>query len=65
MTVPGMEQLGYGLIILLNGVFAAFGALLTPLTAAAVVTACSLGWMARLEIDEVNRRATKPQVGLH
>jgi hypothetical protein len=60
-----MEQLGHGLIVLYNGVVAAFGALLTPITAAAFVVALSFAWMARLDLDEMDRRAAKPQVGMH
>jgi hypothetical protein len=64
-TVPSMEPLGHGLIVLYNGVAAALGTVVSPVVGAGLVVAAAFVWMARLEIDEMNRRATKPQVGLH
>lgn len=60
-----MDILGSGLITLLNGFLAMLGALASPIAIAVVLCAAGLGWFALLEIDELDRQGTKPEVGRH
>lgn len=60
-----LGHLGDGLVVLVNGAWAALSTALSPLTAAALATVFGLIWLARLEIDELNRQGTKPDIGMH
>lgn len=60
-----MEILGSGLITLFNGLVAMVGAVSSPITIAVVLCALALGWFAMLEVDELDRQGTKPEVGRH
>jgi hypothetical protein len=60
-----MAQLGDGLITLVNGVYATFGALFTPVALFLTISAVCLTWLARLEIAELDRLGSKPEVGRH
>ena len=64
-TGRGMEILGSGLITLLNGFLAMLGAFASPMAIAAVLCAVGLAWFALLEIDELDRQGTKPEIGRH
>ena len=60
-----MTTLSYGLVALLNGFLSMMGALMTPLTAGVIVLALGMAWLARLELDDLKRQGTKPEVGRH
>lgn len=60
-----MDILGSGLVTLANGVLASLGAVASPLTIAAAAAAASLWQMARVEIEDADRRGTKPLVERH
>lgn len=60
-----MELFGHGIVLIVNGALDLLGRLASPVAVAAVVIAVGLAWMARLEIDEVNRSASKPEIGIH
>lgn len=68
-TVPAMEDvlssLGDGLIVIVNGAWSVAATALSPMTAAAIATVAGLVWLARLEIDELNRQGSKPDIGMH
>lgn len=62
----GMETLGSGLVVLLNGAVDIVGAATSPVVAALIVSMGSLVWFARLEADALDREAaSKPEVGVH
>lgn len=58
------ESLASGIITVLNGLWAIVGAVLSPITIIVVLTAVSFAWLALLENDELDRQATKPQIGV-
>lgn len=60
-----MEHLGNGLITLANGLWTTVTAVAHPLVLGSVVMAAALAWLARLEVDELDRSASKPMVDRH
>lgn len=60
-----MDVLGSGLITMFNGFVALLGTLASPMALAVVVVVASLVWLALIEIEELNRQGTKPDVGRH
>jgi hypothetical protein len=60
-----MSILGDGLVVIVNGLLAMLGAIASPLTIAGAAGAAALVWLARIEVDELDRQAVKPQVGRH
>lgn len=60
-----MEDLGHGLVTLLNGAYVLVSSLLTPTALFVVLSAAALAWLARLEVANLDRRAAKPEVGRH
>lgn len=60
-----MEHLGNGLITLANGLWTTVTAVVHPLVLGSGVTAAALAWLARLEVDELDRSASKPMVNRH
>lgn len=53
------------LITLLNGAFDFITRLFSPVSIIIILLIASLVWMALLEMDEMNRQGTKPEVGRH
>jgi len=60
-----MEAITAGLVVILNGVFTLLGTLFTPVVGIAVLTLLGLGWLAIIEIEELNKRSSKPTTPLH
>lgn len=60
-----MDNVISGLTVLTNGVLNLVGTFATPWTLSAVVIGASLAWMARIEMDLLDRSATKPEIGIH
>lgn len=60
-----METLGNGLVMLANGAWETAGALASPLTLGLIIIIGGLAWMARLELDDVDRANSKPEIGIH
>jgi hypothetical protein len=60
-----METLANGLLTLINGLFNILDFALSPFTIAAIFLGFSLLWLMLLEIDELDRQGTKPEVGRH
>lgn len=60
-----MEILGSGLITILNGLLTMLGALASPVAGAVVLAGLALIWLCRLEMDEMGRQSSKPEVGRH
>ena len=52
-------------ISLLNGLFVMTNAAKNPLFIVGVLLIISFSWLALLEIDELNRQGSKPEVGRH
>lgn len=64
-NVANMDIISAGFLTLFNGAVAFVSTLASPVTLALVISAASLGWLARCEIEELDRRGTKPMVGRH
>jgi len=64
-TVVGMDSLGTYLILAFNGALNLSAHLGSPVTVMGIVTGISLWWMARIEIEELNRQGAKPVVRRH
>ena len=60
-----MDPIGNGLITFLNGLWSLVHSLASPFVLAIVVVVAALCWLAVIELDELSRQATKPQVGRH
>ena len=60
-----MDALGTGLILIANGLLQMLGRVADPITLIGLVLAVSLFWLAGIEIEELNRQGTKPEVGRH
>jgi hypothetical protein len=50
---------------LANGVYTLVHNIVSPVTLAIVVAGASLAFLARLEVQEYDRRGTKPTIGTH
>ncbi len=60
-----MTTLTNGFMTFANGVYAMVHNAASPVTIAAVIAAVSLAWIARIEVDEYDRRGHKPIVRHH
>ena len=60
-----MNSLINAFVAFANGLYNLTHHLASPGTAAVVIIAASLAWLACIEIDELNRRGTKPTVETH
>lgn len=58
------DALANGLITVLNGLWTIIGAVMNPITLVVIAMGLSFAWLALLENDELDRQATKPQVGV-
>lgn len=61
----GMDLLAAGFTIIVNGLMHLVGAIFSPTAVLLVVTGAGLAWMAVIEIEEMNRKASKPTTPLH
>jgi hypothetical protein len=60
-----MQVLADGLVTLFNGCYTAVMAATTPAALFLIVSGASLAWVARIEVADLDRRASKPEVGRH
>lgn len=60
-----MSDLGNSLFTLLNGAANILTALAHPLVWVVLTMAAGFAWLALVELDDVNRRGTKPFIGRH
>jgi hypothetical protein len=60
-----MSSLINSFVALANGAYGLAHHLVSAITLAVIVAALALGWLARIECDEMDRRGTKPTVGTH
>ena len=60
-----MNTLANGLLTIINGLFNIIHLAISPFTIAAVFLGISLFWLMLLEVDELDRQGTKPEVGRH
>lgn len=66
LTVTGMlDALGPYLVVLLNGLSSLVGLGRSPVAVSAVLLVAGALWFALLEIDELTRRSTRPDVQRH
>lgn len=64
-TVKSMETLGAGLITLANGALELILHVASPIVIIGALLVSSLAWMCLIEIDELDRQGTKPEIGRH
>lgn len=57
--------LGAGVVTVINGAFSAVGTLLSPVPLALLVTGGGMWWLAGIEVEELTRQGTKPEIQLH
>lgn len=57
-----MDALANGLVTIVNGLWAIVDGLLSPVALMSIVIAASLAWIALIELDELNRQGTKPEI---
>lgn len=60
-----MDVVANGLVAIANGALSALSAVMSPVSFAIVVAALCLGWLARLELDELNRHTNRTEVRRH
>jgi len=60
-----MNVLINGVTAMANGALTALHDLASPACIAMVVAGVSLAWLARIEVDEMDRQATKPTIDTH
>lgn len=60
-----MDILGAGLTTLINGTLELLLRVASPVTVIVVVLAVSLGWLCLIELDELDRQGSKPEIGQH
>jgi len=58
-----MDSLTNGAITVLNGLIGAFDVAFHPLTLVVVAMGVSYAWLALIELDELDRQGTKPEIG--
>jgi hypothetical protein len=54
-----------GLVTIVNGFTDITGRVASPLTLVAVLMVLSYTWLCLIELDEVDRQGTKPEIGRH
>jgi hypothetical protein len=62
MTVMDMDALANGLITIVNGLRTLADGMLTPIVLMSAAIAASLVWIVLIELDELNRQGTKPEI---
>jgi hypothetical protein len=60
-----MDALAAGIITIFNGLHAVFGHVLSPIALTVCILGASMAWLAAVDVEELNRRGTKPRVGRH
>lgn len=60
-----MESLSNGLVTLANGLMDLAGHLLSPIAFIGVFLVAGFSWLCLIELDELDRQGTKPEVGRH
>jgi hypothetical protein len=60
-----MDHFGNGIVTVFNGIWTTLIAVASPLTLGLLVLVAGLGWLARLEVDELDRQASKPRIDRH
>jgi hypothetical protein len=58
-------SLGAGLVTIINGAFSAVDLVLSPIPLALAVCAGGMWWLAGIEVEELTRQGTKPEIQLH
>lgn len=60
-----MDALSAGLTTIANGALEVLGFMASPLVIAFVLCTISIGWLAAIRIEELDRQGTKPTVQRH
>lgn len=58
-----MNVFSNGAVTLFNGFLELVGAATSPMTLVGALLGVSLLWLALIEIDELDRQGTKPEIG--
>lgn len=58
-----MDALANGFVTVLNGLLTMLNGVLSPVAVMLLVTAASLLWISLVELDELDRQGTKPEIG--
>lgn len=60
-----MDTIGTGLVLVGNGLLQMVGGLASWMTLVGLAAVASAFWLARMEVAELDRAATKPKVARH
>lgn len=60
-----MDVVGTGLVLIANGALEIAHQFTSLTTIVVLVAAASLGWLATMEVEELNRQGMKPDVARH
>lgn len=58
-----METLANGFVTLTNGMLTLLSGVVTPVGLMTGIVAASWVWIALVELDELNRQGSKPEIG--
>lgn len=61
----GMDALAAGITTIVNGIRTAIDGVVSPTALAVIVLASAMAWLCAVDIEELNKRGTKPRVGRH
>jgi hypothetical protein len=60
-----MIELGNSIITLLNGFIILLNSLFTPIFILSFILFISFLWLSLIELNELDRQSTKPEIGRH
>jgi hypothetical protein len=60
-----MDALAAGLTTIFNGIRTVVDGALSPIALTVLVLGASMAWLSAVDVEELNRRGTKPRVGRH
>lgn len=60
-----MDTISNGLISIANGIIDLAGKVVSPISVIVVILVVSYSWLCLIELDELDRQATKPEIGRH
>ena len=60
-----MIELGNSIITLLNGFIILLNSLFTPIFILSCILFISFLWLSLIELNELDRQSTKPEIGRH
>lgn len=60
-----MDTITNGLITIANGLLDLASRVVSPITVLVVLLVASYAWLCLIELDELDRQGTKPEIGRH